>query len=446
MMGFMKVARHARLGLCLPEGEHDPFWVQVYEAIYKRSQTLPVELIVLHTGSGGTLSEREQLALLEDIVAQELDVLIGWPFPEARAHAFLESGLAIVHVSETGVAHPLSVSPLGLRGLAQGLADFLARQLDGRGRVLVVGGGLQTELPDDGKSRLRGVADAFAAYPGIDWEHVPTFWHEASARPQLERALCESGAPFDALFGLSDTLALLARDVVWAQRRCRDDLKVVGINGDPIALAGILRGEMLATVETSPTYLGARAVELACDLAYGQLAPPHFGYRARLITAETVAQVAADRLASFNQLVSVPFQLRERERLEHLTHLETSLGISRQLSGLLDERELPPKLEALLGDAYGFSYLQLAYWCEKTQSLRVVHPSDAAMQTLSRETLELYRDVLRSDQLVFIPDQGSSLRYEQDSGRASTRSRVVLPIRSGGGTLGQGYRKVQNDL
>src|SRR5688500_3190132 len=51
--GYDRHGSRARLGLCLPDWGHDAFWVQVFDAVYKRGQTLPVELIPLDLGTLG---------------------------------------------------------------------------------------------------------------------------------------------------------------------------------------------------------------------------------------------------------------------------------------------------------------------------------------------------------------------------------------------------------
>lgn len=438
MQTMIKMAHKARFGLCLWEGKPDAFWVQVFDAVYKQSQTLPVEIIPLSFGgfSRGATPE-ERLALLEDIVTQELDVLIGWPLPESLAYTFLESGLAIVHLSETEIRHPLSVSPVGLGKVAEEIATFLADQLNGEGEVLVVGGLLQPGLPDDGRSRIAGIKRVFARYPKIRYRHVPAYWSRHESRAQLEDVFAQPSCSFDAILGLSDTLALAARDIAREYGQHRRGFKLAGINGDPMAIAAILDGSMNATIETSAVRLGTRAVELACDIAYDQAYDPHFSYQTRLITAESAAGVASEKLAAFDQLITIPFELRESERLDHLVHLETSLNIGRQLSTVLDEDRLPSVLGSLIRDAYGFNHLRLAYWQSESRTFRVVEldrPEVWAVPSL--ETTEIYRDALVANRLILVPDQQSSLRYEPDSQLPEVRSRVVLPVRCGAATLG----------
>jgi AraC-like DNA-binding protein/DNA-binding LacI/PurR family transcriptional regulator len=426
----------ARLGIGLPPPTAGAFWMQVYDGIFRRSQTLPVELVNLGiVGPGNSTPPRQQVAFLEDIVAQELDVLIDWPYQESLAYSLLEGGLAIVHLSETAVRHPLSISPVGLGPAAEEVARFLAQRLDGAGDVLVIGGLTQPGLPDDGKSRLAGATRVFDRYPQIRCRHVPSQWDEARATIHIRDGLARLPGPFDAILGLSDPLALLAREIACDLGRCRDDVAVAGLNGDPIAISAILNGDMLATVETSATELGARAVELACSHAFGQACEPHYSYHTRLITADTAASVAAEHLSAFDKLLSIPFNLLERERVEHLAHLETSLTISRQLSTVLDEQELPSILDTLIRDTYGFDHMRLVTWDDTTLEFSVLEPGAGALwQAPAIEAAEIYRDAYATNTLVLVPDQRSSLRYEQDSQRAENRSRVVLPVRCGGQT------------
>jgi AraC-like DNA-binding protein/GAF domain-containing protein len=429
-----EVTHFARLGVCLPEPAAAAFWMQVYDGIFKRSRTLPVELVNLGIGgTGRSTTNNERLAFFEDVSAQELDVLIDWTFPESLAYPLLDSGLAIVHLSETSIRHPLSVSPRGLGPAAEEVARFLVECLGGEGDVLVVGGLTQPSLPDDGKSRVAGVSRVFARYPKIRFRHIASQWDVERAGTHIRSALTRLPGTFDAILGLSDPLALLARDIACDLGRSRDDVAVAGFNGDSVAVAAILNGTMLATIEASAIALGARAAENACSLAFGQACEPHFSYQTRLITADTAGAVAAERLSAFDQLLNIPFNLLERERVEHLAHLESSLNISRQISSVLNEQDFPSNLDSLIRDTYGFDHLRLVNWDEKSREFQIMEPgSPDANVHPSIEAAEIYRDAYTGNSLVLVPDQRSSLRYEQDSQRIDIRSRVVLPVRYGG--------------
>src|SRR5262245_16548333 len=90
------MSKYIRIGIGMwPD---DPFWVQVIDAIHQRSAEHSVELIpITRSNFYPCLTNDEQKALLEDIISQELDGIIGWCFPESLAETVLDMGVPIVH-------------------------------------------------------------------------------------------------------------------------------------------------------------------------------------------------------------------------------------------------------------------------------------------------------------------------------------------------------------
>src|SRR5262249_49131605 len=127
----------------------------------------------------------EQRSILEEIISQELDVLIGWSFPQHMAYPILDAGVPIVHLGETDIEHPLSVSARGLKEVACELAQYLAQKLNYEGHVVAVGGFRQGVFPDDGRTRLMGIQEVFRDYPRLRLTHIPTNWDAERATPQI---------------------------------------------------------------------------------------------------------------------------------------------------------------------------------------------------------------------------------------------------------------------
>jgi len=167
----------------------------------------------------------------------------------------------------------------------------IAKQLWERGSVLVVGG-LLAQQGEDGRSRSAGVHDALRPYPDLGLHHVPSAWRYEHAYPQIENAMRQHDGPINAIFGLSNSLALAARDAGRALGLIDKHTVIVGINGDPLALAAIADGSMSATIDTLAAALGTEAVNLACQAARGEPLPPYFGYAPRLVTVQNVVDVA----------------------------------------------------------------------------------------------------------------------------------------------------------
>ena len=154
----------------------------------------------------------EETALYEELLAQDLDVVIGWGFPEDLARRVLGSGVPIVHLNETEIVHPLSVSPRGLYDIARLIGTFLVEKLQGQGYILAAGGLCMPGRNDDGRSRVAGFQNALALCPDIRFQHIPAQWSYDEAYTQIHATLSEIDGIPDAIFGLSDTLALAARD------------------------------------------------------------------------------------------------------------------------------------------------------------------------------------------------------------------------------------------
>jgi hypothetical protein len=93
---------------------NDPFWVQVQEAIQQGAQQHAVELVALVIDNPDQPSDEELGRMVEELLAQDLDALIGWNLSKRLAQHILDSGLAIVDLTETDFRHPRLASPLGL--------------------------------------------------------------------------------------------------------------------------------------------------------------------------------------------------------------------------------------------------------------------------------------------------------------------------------------------
>src|SRR5262245_1425563 len=246
-------------------GSADPFWVQTREAVYQHAQQLGIDLVPIDFGRTWELTAEEQIGLVEELLAQELNALICAYLPDSLAYQILDRGVPVIHLTETDVRHPRFVSAYGFYDIAQSSGAYLAEQIAGRGNVLVVGG-LMARAGEDGRSRIAGVCDALRGFKEITIRHIPSVWRYEHAYPQIQAALQDSdegrgrrGGPIGAIFGLSDSLALAARDAGRALGLIDAHTVIVGVNGDPLALAAIAAGSMTATVDTPAAEFGIRA-------------------------------------------------------------------------------------------------------------------------------------------------------------------------------------------
>jgi signal transduction histidine kinase/CheY-like chemotaxis protein/ABC-type sugar transport system substrate-binding protein len=407
----------------------DPFWVQVQEVIQQYAQQHAADAVALVIENVERLSDDEIARLTEEVLAQELDALIGWNLSERLAQRLLESGLPIIYLTETDLRHQRLVSPLGLHAIARQIGVYLAEHVREHGTVVSVGG-----APAEEHGRLLGLRDAFVPHPGLRLIHIPSAWRYEHAYPQVYEAFQQLPGPIDAIFGFSDSLALAARDASRALGLIGERTLVVGINGDPLALAAIAEGSMTATMQTPAAELGLQVIELALRMAQGLPVPQHFGFKPRLVTAENVTEVAAQHLFAIATLPSRLVGVNRRQEQQRFAQLEISLEINRRAGLILDRQRLAYVIADLIRANYGYDEAQLFLWDAHTQTLVLEQPDQTLARAphYRREETPMLFAALQRNEPVFIPDVRNSHRFAPDPYYPATRSRVVVPIRLGG--------------
>lgn len=427
------MTRTYRIGSQLASG--DPFWVLVREAAYQRASQLNVLSIPLESDLG-PLAPEERVSILEELLAQNLDALIVAGVDVALAHLILDAGVPLILATEIDLHHPRATSPRSLYEVAAIGVNHLAEQLNGQGRVLVAGG--LYEGFDKGESRLEACRNVLQRYPGISSIHLPASWSYALAYDRISEALREFTTPFDGIFGISDSVALAGRDAAKAAGLMKDSAVVVGINGDPLALAAIIEGAMTATVETPAAELGRQVMDLAYQAAIGGSLPPNFSYQPRLVTRENVAQVAAEKLVTSAMVPSRLVGFSREQEAQRIRELETSLTISQRMGSILDRQHLIHDIAETIRAKYNYNRVQIYLWSENDQTL-LLETADSATSHPHRLPLAesgLLGYTLLRNRPTFIPDMQRSPRFPPDPRLPDCRSRVILPIRFGQQVLG----------
>lgn len=430
-------ATSIRVGFALNPG--DPFWVQVREAALQCAQELGVTLVPVPLLTGRTGDD--SLGFLENLKAQEVGALITTALAQSQMLAILEAGLPIVCADETPQRHRWLVSPQGLYDAAVLATRFLAEQLQGAGHVLLAGG--PAENPHTAQVRIRGFLDTLASFPDLTFTRIPTLWRYEEVYEQMldEAELWRqtfADEPVAAIFGLSDPIALAARDAGRMLGFVDQHTLVAGINGDPLAIAAILEGTMHATAATAAVDLGRKLVEFGERAALRKPLPATFPFVVELVTPANVAQVAARKLVDIAALPSQLVDLNVQQETQRLKQMETSLELNRHVGSILDEEELLRTLSAIIRDRYAYDSVEFFLWSAAEQRLALVDPAQAAAARLTiplPEAGALGQALLRN-QAVYIPDTQASRRFAPDPRWPEVRARVILPVRVGGRTLG----------
>ncbi len=144
------------------------------------------------------------------------------------------------------------VSYVGYRQREAGreVGRFLARILRGSGSILVLKG-----LPNSSSAeRVAGFRSEIVRYPNLRIVAArQADWEREKSRRVVERILSEH--PLDAIYAVSDEMALGAADAVAAAGRL-GEIFIVGLDGTRAALQAIRDGAMTATLNTNPREMG----------------------------------------------------------------------------------------------------------------------------------------------------------------------------------------------
>jgi len=422
-------------------GPYDPFWVQIREAVNQRAQQLGLYLIPIEiAGRPDTLSVDEQIGVVEELLAQQLDALICWSFPEEVIYQLLESGLPVIYLSESKIRHPLFASPQGFYEAGRMIGEYFAKHLTGHGNVLCIGGLTEEPGGEDGRTRINGFWDAFHNFSRISITHHPSYWRYEQAYPQIEAILKETRHSIDGIFGLSDPIALAARDVLRSLGGLGGQTLIAGVNGDPLALAALAEGSLKATVEISPLEFGNQAVELAYRAARKESLPDHFSCNPRLITTENLTEMALQKLLAIAELPTRLVGVNRQLEQNRLTQMETSAAINRRVGALLDRGQLAHEIADLIRVNYGYDSVQLYLWSQEQSAFMLErggsYADDEDKKVIPLEQSGILGEALRLNEPIFIPDTHYSHRFPPDPQWPDTLSRVVLPIRFGETILG----------
>jgi signal transduction histidine kinase/AraC-like DNA-binding protein/ABC-type sugar transport system substrate-binding protein len=412
---------------------YDPYWVQVQEAILEQAAVLGVTLVSVELpDQTASLTDEEQDRIIQELVTQDLDAFICINLPNSLIERILSAGLPAIYLDESEIKHPLFVSSYGLYDAARIIGRFLADKLLGPSRVLCVGGNPFVK-GDPSNSRITGLQEELRAFPHISVEYTSSPWIYEPALAHLQGSLSAFKTPFDAVFGLSDSLALAGRDACREHGLLKPETLIVGVNADPVALAAIDEGSMHATVNIHAATYGHLAVQLACQASRHELLPELICYELSLVTRENLDQTARQKLIDIANLPNRLVGVHRQQEQNRLAQLEISTAINRRVGALLNRQQLTQEIADLIRANYGYDRVYFCAWSESQKSFLL----EGAEQTLlPYEQAGLFTEAVQRQEPIFIPDTQSSSTYPPDPRFPETRSRVILPVRMGTHLLG----------
>jgi len=266
------------------------FWLTLARAAEARANELGVGFINVTTE---VQDAEAQKAAVDTAITQGVDAIIigaadsrGWDDTLAKAEA---AGIPVIAV-DTAIDNPYISSLIQTDNLAAArmAGDWIAEQLGGEGKALVMGGSVGHQTGD---ARKQGVEEQLQA-AGIevigDWSD----WDENKSAEVTQNVLT-ANPDIDAVFVAFDPGAVAALSVI-KQKDMLDQVTLVGFDGLPVALKAIEAGEMEATVRQDPERMGREGIDLALKVIAGEEVPEFTPIDGILISAENVGQFLAE--------------------------------------------------------------------------------------------------------------------------------------------------------
>lgn len=275
---------------------NNPFFIEMQKGAEEAAKRLNVELVV--QAAEREVDVEKQMQIVENLIQTRVAALCVTPSGSREIVPAIDkankANIPVVIVDTRVDAKALADSGgrvatfIGSDNYEGGkvAGEFLARHLNGKGKVAVLEG-----IPghETGDSRLRGFRDALKATPGIEIVASQTANWERDQGFNVFQNILQSHPDVSAVFACSDLMALGAVEAIAAAKKT-GQIAVVGFDALSEARDAIRQGSMVATVAQSPDRMGAMAVENAVKLLKGEQVQPEFVVPIKLISKENLGQ------------------------------------------------------------------------------------------------------------------------------------------------------------
>lgn len=231
----------------------------------------------------------KQVDQMQNFVTQGVDVIIyiaaGASAAAVPVRDAKEAGIPVITVDRNPEEEPGDTF-IATDSVAssKALGEWVGEQTGGEGNIGVIQGQVGTTPEID---RDTGFKEGIAEFPGLKEvaRQATDQWMQDEGY-DIATDMLQSHPEIDVFFGRADSLALGAAGA--ARAAGRDDILVVGHDGDRAALEALQDGVIDATMIQQTNAMGELAIESAMKLANGEEVPPIQLQEAVLATADNV--------------------------------------------------------------------------------------------------------------------------------------------------------------
>lgn len=257
-----------RVGVTLLTKSH-PFYQELEAAMEETAAKNNVTLSI----QSAEFDMKDQQSQIENFITQKMDALIVCPVDsDTIGGAIREANKAGIPVFTADISanagdvvcHIASDNIMG--GKLAG--EYMAKLLKGKGNVLIIDHPKVMSVRD----RTKGFMDAVKKFPGIKIVGTPPDEGERTVAMNVMENMLQSHPEINGVFGINDSTALGALAAV--RQAKRNDITIVGYDGDPEAREEILKGSPLkADAVQFPRKIGSTTIEMVVKHLNGEIVP-----------------------------------------------------------------------------------------------------------------------------------------------------------------------------
>ena len=153
-----------------------------------------------------------------------------------------------------------------------GMAEFVAKYLNGSGKVAILEGFRGSSTAE---LRLLGMKDVFDANPGIEVVASLSADWDREKGMKVAEDLLQAHPDLDVFVASNDEMAMGALQAVKSAGKL-GQVAVVGDDAIPAALEALQKGELLATIDGNTDKVGYQAVQAAYEYLVNGTQPPEW--------------------------------------------------------------------------------------------------------------------------------------------------------------------------
>jgi ribose transport system substrate-binding protein len=267
------------IGLALST-QNNPFFVELKDGAQKAAKDAGVQLVVVDAQD----DPARQISSVEDLIQKRVSVILLNPTDSSALAGAVQSAQRAnipVITLDRGVDGAEVASHIASDNIAGGkmAADFLAKQLNGKGNIIELQGVAGTSAA---RERGKGFDDQIATTGMKVVAQQPANFDRAQGLSVSENLL-QGNNDVQAIFAQNDEMALGAVQALAGKNK---KILVVGFDGTPDGKTAVQSGAMAATVAQQPEEIGKLGVETAKKLIDKQPVDKSIAVPLKLLTKE----------------------------------------------------------------------------------------------------------------------------------------------------------------